>query len=928
MWLYNLVIKPIEIIIDFAYVLSENMFPLLGAFGNIFFVSLVVNLVALPIYNKADGLQKAERDKYNLLKPGIDRIKKAFKGNERFMMLNEYYRQNSYHPLYALKSALSIIIEIPVFIAAYHYLSAVLPYDRDFFWLFKDAGMPDALLSVQLFGHNIAINVLPILMTLINFVSGYIYTKGAAKRDKVQVYVLGLFFLVLLYNSPSGLVFYWILNNLFSLCKNIAVKTKEPKKWLFLYCGAIVVLAGILMFIHIRIGMAAINYGKHNAFFVSIIGILLVIYAVFYKTYVYKKIFNSFYNFFSPCKRMFSDALSLETSSNMLPIVVLSGICLTLLYGFVVPSSAIATSPIEFSFIGQTDSPFSYIVNAVFIFAGCFIVWPIIIYRMFDKRVKNALPAIMFVILVTSLFNVFVFKGDYGLINAQFYYYDSDKLKNISFVNMLFPFVISVVSLFVFSVIIKRNKLFSVFILLISVILTNCVIIIKNSLSISKTYNLYKENKEQITLQNITPQIQLSNNQKNTVIIFLDSAMGELLPYIIDDIPSLKQSFSGFTYFPNTVSFAPQTVTVVPSMLGGYEYTPEELNNRSDELMQDKHNEASLILPTLFNELGYRIFITNLPYPNYEWVGDYSKFTHLLNIKTCDLTKDKSLQNIYVKEVYGDIGSSFDKATMKEIVNFSMLQTTYPLFRYVFNEYLRSYDLVMKTVFNIPSKNADVAISNIAPLYLLPRLTTFDNSSGSYVFFGNDITHNDSFFSDDNITITNKNGFHTTSYPLTTDNELGYYSVNRTGLYLIGQWCDYLKQNGAYDNTRIIIVADHGKSCKSVNSDILKNPFIPLLMFKDFNSRGEIKTDYSFMTNADTPFLAMDNLVNDLINPFTSKKMEANKDKPLNLVYPYPGENTAVALKQKNTKVLNLSNIAYTFIPGSVEDDSNWVQKQ
>ena len=82
------------------------------------------------------------------------------------------------------------------------------------------------------------------------------------------------------------------------------------------------------------------------------------------------------------------------------------------------------------------------------------------------------------------------------------------------------------------------------------------------------------------------------------------------------------------------------------------------------------------------------------------------------------------------------------------------------------------------------------------------------------------------------------------------------------------------------------------------------------------------------MTNADTPFLAMDNLVNDLINPFTGKKMEANKDKPLNLVYPYPGENTAVALKQKNTKVLNLSNIAYTFIPGSVEDDSNWVQKQ
>ena len=36
-------------------------------------------------------------------------------------------------------------------------------------------------------------------------------------------------FLVLLYDSPSGLVFYWTLNNLFSLVKNIFYKLKNPK---------------------------------------------------------------------------------------------------------------------------------------------------------------------------------------------------------------------------------------------------------------------------------------------------------------------------------------------------------------------------------------------------------------------------------------------------------------------------------------------------------------------------------------------------------------------------------------------------------------------------------------------------------------------------------------------------------------------------
>ena len=40
-------------------------------------------------------------------------------------------------------------------------------------------------------------------------------------KDKVQTYGLAAVFLVLLYQSPSGLVFYWTLNNLFSLIKNV-----------------------------------------------------------------------------------------------------------------------------------------------------------------------------------------------------------------------------------------------------------------------------------------------------------------------------------------------------------------------------------------------------------------------------------------------------------------------------------------------------------------------------------------------------------------------------------------------------------------------------------------------------------------------------------------------------------------------------------
>ena len=58
-------------------------------------------------------------------------------------------------------------------------------------------------------------------MTLINIVSIVIYTRGAPLKEKLQLGAMALIFLVLLYDSPSGLVIYWTMNNVFSLVKNI-----------------------------------------------------------------------------------------------------------------------------------------------------------------------------------------------------------------------------------------------------------------------------------------------------------------------------------------------------------------------------------------------------------------------------------------------------------------------------------------------------------------------------------------------------------------------------------------------------------------------------------------------------------------------------------------------------------------------------------
>ena len=86
----------------------------------------------------------------------------------------------------------------------------------------KDLGAPDGLLTVA----GMTINVLPFIMTAVNLVSAYIFTKDLTSKTKVQLYGMACFFLVFLYASPAGLVFYWTLNNLFNL-----VKTKVMEQY-------------------------------------------------------------------------------------------------------------------------------------------------------------------------------------------------------------------------------------------------------------------------------------------------------------------------------------------------------------------------------------------------------------------------------------------------------------------------------------------------------------------------------------------------------------------------------------------------------------------------------------------------------------------------------------------------------------------------
>jgi arylsulfatase A-like enzyme len=104
---------------------------------------------------------------------------------------------------------------------------------------------------------------------------------------------------------------------------------------------------------------------------------------------------------------------------------------------------------------------------------------------------------------------------------------------------------------------------------------------------------------------------------------------------------------------------------------------------------------------------------------------------------------------------------------------------------------------------------------------------------------------------------------------------------------LLGRYFAWLQKHDAYDNTRIIITADHGSgSSLNFEGDItlpngepLSN-YNPLYLVKDFDAGGEggLAVDRTFMTNADTPFLAVDGLIPDARNPWTGIPLRPDKE--------------------------------------------------
>ena len=92
------------------------------------------------------------------------------------------------------------------------------------------------------------------------------------------------------------------------------------------------------------------------------------------------------------------------------------------------------------------------------------------------------------------------------------------------------------------------------------------VICVVNFSAAKKDMRQYEENIRKKATEDI---VTFSKNGTNVIILMLDRATSGYFPFIIDEKPELKESLSGFVYYPNTISFGGGTKIVAPALYGG-----------------------------------------------------------------------------------------------------------------------------------------------------------------------------------------------------------------------------------------------------------------------------------------------------------------------------------------------------------------------
>ena len=912
--LYFLIIKPIETVLGFLF---RAYVQLTGSYGlSIILLSLSVTIIMFPLFYIAEVWKRKEQEVEKRMKRRLSYIKKYYTGQKRYCMIKATHKFEGYTAASSFRTSFGLLIQIPFFFAAYHLLSHYEPY-RGVGWLFiRDFALPDGLLW--------GLNLLPIAMTVINIVSSSIYMRGSRARDIVELYVMAGVFLLLLYASPAALVLYWTMNNVFSVGKSLiflrlfphekyvpdpedrsfgdyvqgfrdAIKpsltpafyifavvavlfsfqcwqitfNKESFENLFMVTSAVsfvsVVAAFVLWLRQVKVcrkeGLArSWRFMLQLLFF----GVCYLGFAAFgfygkvthaeggllRKLVLASTIFADILLYISACyiaSRRDKITLSgvrqqtapVAKSADLMALYRWATAFLVLFVTIISPVLVFLSSPAEtgisLGYLLVSNLP----VTSVLLFTS-FVVWKLI------RNKQNLVLVSVAAVLVLVLYQ-YILPNNFGELDKTILG-KADQLKKIPVFFYCLDVVILCASGIVAGVLVRKYPAqcrTCIAVILICLCGFAGVKSIKYTLS-DKPVVAAAVDKAELPEQNSLIN-GYSKTGKNVVLIVADMFSGGYMERILQECPEYRDKLSGFTWHRNMLAAATETATSMPSIFAGEEYLPLAMNSMPGT-GDEKVNKAASTLFRQAENQGYKVSVVN------------GSAAYLAGA-TLDGTASSDLEPYeqYWEKVRNIKSDSKRKVNQPHL--FAMLTifqgAPYFLKPVIYNDggwlifsRIALFWYVRTHVFN-----------EYSFLDLLPEVSNAKAAGNTFKYFHSCFTHIPYGVGEDGNLVDFNSQYPDQEHKSFIFGESAYYSAKKF-ITLMVAYADWLKANGLYDNTTVIIVSDHGNDYSSNNplapegieSVLPKDTFNrlnSLFMVKPAGASGDIRVNDSFASNGD-----------------------------------------------------------------------------
>ncbi|TDR23802.1 hypothetical protein [Marinicella litoralis] len=312
------------------------------------------------------------------------------------------------------------------------------------------------------------------------------------------------------------------------------------------------------------------------------------------------------------------------------------------------------------------------------------------------------------------------------------------------------------------------------------------------------------------------------SKNKNILVFLLDGFQSDLFTQIIEDEPEIKSEFSGFDYYPNTTAVFSKTYPTIPLLLTGKTYQKKQgiheflVSAYQESLLTDLIDAGwhvglfphiKKLLPVKNNIMSNAIDENGWP----EIIKNYSQ--------TLDLSLLRTVPHLIKPSVYNQGKMLLQKPAAQ------------------FIEQQKWFDDPLTTLHKMPKVNNHQGLNFLANL---KQHGSTSQDRPTFMFYHLMMPHSP-FLLDRNLSpVENLHNFN------------AYHDYAYASLRLMIAYLKELKALGIYDQSAIMIMADHGggeytnlKFDSDINSFIPVNNHgyekasaKPLMLVKDFQANG------------------------------------------------------------------------------------------